>query len=164
MCGKAGSGKSTMAKSLATEHDALLLCEDVWLARLFPAEINTFDDYIKYARRIKAVVAPMVVELLKHQSVVLDFPANTAESRTWFRSIFEAANVPHILHYVVASDALCLRHIAKRNVERPEGSHEISEEMFHHITSFFQPPSPSELFNVQIHAQEENAQAIGMTG
>lgn len=154
MCGKAGSGKSTVAKALAQQHGATLLCEDIWLARLFPTELATFDDYIKYSRRIKAVVAPLVIELLKQQSVVLDFPANTLETRSWFKSIFEAANAPHTLHFINASNAQCLSQIAKRNIERPEGSHLITEEAFHHISSFFQPPAAAEGFNVQAYELE----------
>lgn len=153
MCGKAGAGKSTLANSLASEHNAVLLREDVWLTRLFPEELSDFNDYIKYSRRIKQVVAPMVVDLLARQSVVLDFPANTTESRQWFRAIFEQAAAAHTLHYVSASNALCLARIAKRNIERPEGSHELDEPTFMHITSFFEVPAPSEAFHVQLHEQ-----------
>jgi len=150
MCGKAGAGKSTLAASLAQQHDAVLLREDIWLARLFPDELATFADYIKYSKRIKLVVAPLVVELLARQSVVLDFPANTRESRNWFRSIFEQANCAHTLHHLDASNQLCLQRIAKRNAERPEGSHELDEATFNLVTSYFQPPLPDEGFNVRV--------------
>jgi predicted kinase len=151
MCGKAGAGKSTLAQALAQEHNAILLCEDVWLARLYPDELASFDDYIKCSRRIKRVVGPLVVDMLKRQSVVLDFPANTIDTRSWFRSIFEGAAVPHTLHHVDSPDQVCLAQIAQRNQERPEGSHEVSEEMFHYITSLFQPPTSAEGFNVRTH-------------
>lgn len=153
MCGKAGAGKSTLASSLATRHHAALLCEDIWLARLFPDELSDFNAYLKYARRLKQVVAPLVIDLLSRQSVVLDFPANTIESRRWFRSIFEQAKCSHTLHHVSADNALCLRRIARRNIERPEGSHELDEPTFLHITSFFEPPAADEGFHVQLHAQ-----------
>ncbi|QCB47825.1 ATP-binding protein [Hydrogenophaga sp. PAMC20947] len=153
MCGKAGAGKSVLAKAVAEAADAVVLSEDVWLARLFGDELVTFDDYVKFSRRTRLVVAPLVIDVLRDRSVVLDFPANTLESRTWFRSIFESANRPHTLHYLVASDALCLQRIGRRNVERPEGSHALSEAMFHRITSFFQPPGTEERFNVQLHPQ-----------
>lgn len=152
MCGKAGAGKSTLAQRLANEHHAILLCEDVWMARLYPDEVVSFDDYVRYSRRIKHVVGPLVIALLRQQSVVLDFPANTVDTRAWFRSIFEKAAVPHVLHHVESPDQVCLAQIAKRNAERPEGSHVVSEEMFHHITSLFQPPDLAEGFNVCTHA------------
>jgi len=151
MCGKAGAGKSTLAQALAIEHNAILICEDVWMARLFPDELVSFDDYVKCSRRIKRVVGPLVIDLLGQQSVVLDFPANTIDTRSWFRSIFEGAVVPHTLHYVDSPDHLCLAQIARRNVERPEGSHVVSAEMFHYITSLFQPPTSVEGFNVRTH-------------
>ena len=47
-CGKMASGKSTLARSLAEEYNAVLIAEDVWLSQLFPEEINLFDDYLKY--------------------------------------------------------------------------------------------------------------------
>ena len=154
MCGKAGAGKSTLANQLAQQHDAILLCEDIWLARLFPDEIEIFEDYIKFTRRIKTVVAPMAVELLRRQSVILDFPANTIDSRRWFRSIIEQAGCAHSLHFAVATDELCLQRIAKRNVERPEGSHELDEATFNKISSYFQPPTEQEKFNLVLHHQE----------
>ncbi len=52
-CGKMGAGKSTKAQALAQQTDAILLSEDHWLATLYPDEINTFDDYIKYSTRLK---------------------------------------------------------------------------------------------------------------
>jgi predicted kinase len=151
LCGKAGAGKSTLAQSLAAQHQAVLISEDVWLARLFPGELHTLDDYIRCSRRIKAVVGPMVLALLPRQSVVLDFPANTVDTRRWFRALLDLAQVPHTLHHVDASDAHCLGQIAQRNEARPEGSHVISEAMFHHLTSFFQPPTEAEGFQVQVH-------------
>jgi len=37
--GKIASGKSTFAKQLANQNEALLICQDDWLATLFPALI-----------------------------------------------------------------------------------------------------------------------------
>lgn len=153
MCGKAGAGKSTLSRTLARQHDAVLISEDIWLARLFPDEMRDFDDYIRYSRRIKHIVEPLVVDLLAHRSVVLDFPANTVRSRQWFRSIIQQAQSSHTLHYLSASNAICLSRIAHRNTERPAGSHELDEATFLRITSLFEAPSPAEGFNVQLHDQ-----------
>lgn len=153
LCGKAGAGKSTLSRTLATQHDAFLISEDIWLARLYPDDLRDFDDYLKYSRRIRQVVQPLVIDMLAHRSVVLDFPANTVRSRQWFGSIIEQARSAHTLHYLSASNALCLGRIARRNTERPEGSHVLDEATFMQITSLFEPPTPAEGFEVQVHEQ-----------
>jgi predicted kinase len=152
-CGKAGAGKSTAAGRLARDHGAILISEDIWLVRLFGDQMKTFDDYIRVSAKLKSVVGPLAVDLLKAgHSVVLDFQANTQAGRRWFRSVFEQAGSAHVLHFVSASDEACLARIARRNVERPEGSHHLTEEDFIHVSSFFQAPEEAEGFNVETHA------------
>ena len=151
-CGKAGAGKSTLAQSLAASERAILVCEDVWLARLFGDRMATFDDYRAHAARLKTVVGPLVIDLLAAgQSVVLDFPANTAAARAWFRSLFEAAGAAHVLHVLDVGNETCLARIAVRNAVRPEGSHHLTEEDFAHISSFFEAPGEQEGFRIERH-------------
>jgi predicted kinase len=153
MCGKAGAGKTTVASRIAQGHGAILMSEDIWLMRLFGDQMKTFDDYVRFSKRLKTVVGPLTADLLKAgHSVVLDFQANTKAGRTWFRSVFEQAGAAHVLHFVSASDEACLARIARRNVERPEGSHHLTEEDFIHVSSFFQAPEEAEGFNVKVHS------------
>lgn len=121
------------------------------MARLYPTELHSFEDYLKYAERLKRVVGPLVTDLLRRQSVVLDFPANTVNGRLWYRQLIASASVEHTLHFIDMPDDLCLQHIARRNHERPEGSHYLSEETFHHITSYFQGPQADEGFHVRVY-------------
>jgi len=155
LCGKAGAGKSTVARRLAAAHHAILLCEDIWLVRLYGDRMKTFDDYRAFAQRAKTVVGPLVTDLLAAgQNVVLDFPANTRASRAWFRSLFEAAGAAHVLHYVDVPDGTCLQRIEQRNVERPEGSHHLTKEDLDLVSSFFEPPAEAEGFRIEVHAAE----------
>ncbi len=152
-CGKAGAGKTTIATRLAHESNAILISEDIWLMRLFGDQMKTFEDYIRLSRKLKEVVGPLVVDLLKAgQSVVLDFQANTRAGRGWFRSLFEQAESAHMLHFLNTSDQACLERIAKRNDERPEGAHHLTEEDFFQISSYFQEPEDTEGFNIKIYA------------
>jgi predicted kinase len=156
LCGKAGAGKSTLAKALAAAHQAILISEDIWLARLFGDQMKTFEDYRHYAQRVKTVVGPLVIDLLTAgQNVVLDFPANTRTSRAWFRSLYEAAGTAHVPHYVDVPDQTCLQRIDKRNTERPEGSHHLTKEDFVNISSFFEAPEAGEGFQIKVHAAAE---------
>ena len=102
------SGKSTLTRSLAEENNAVLICEDIWLSKLYSEEINDFDDYFKYSSRLKIILSQHIQHLLlQGVSIVLDFPGNTPKQRNWFRSIFESVGANHLLHYVVASNELC---------------------------------------------------------
>lgn len=149
-CGKAGAGKSTLAQDVAAREQAFLVSEDVWLARLYGDQMHTFDDYRRFSQRLRTVVEPLVIDLLRSgRNVVLDFPANTVAGRAWFRSLFEAADADHVLHFADSDDATCLARIARRNVERPEGSHHLTPEQFAAISSFFQAPGEHEGFHVK---------------
>lgn len=155
LCGKLAAGKSTLSKTLAREHGAVLISEDVWLAKLFPDEIETFEDYLKYSARLKDVLAGHVHQLLTQGiPVVLDFPGNVPSQRQWFRSLFEAAGADHRLHYIDAPDALCRTQLAKRNRELPEGSRHISDAAFERITAYFRPPAEEEGFTVVRYPSE----------
>jgi len=44
MAGKIASGKSTLAKSLASVRSAILLSEDHWLPQLYPNQVKTVVD------------------------------------------------------------------------------------------------------------------------
>ena len=151
-CGKAGAGKTTIANALAQEHGAILISEDIWMMRLFGDQMKTFDDYLHFSLKLKTVIGPLVMQLLKSGNhVVLDFQANTKSGRRFFRSVFEHADAAHVLHFVQTSDRMCLERIAKRNIERPEGSHHLTEEDFALVSSYFEIPEAAEGFNIKIH-------------
>ncbi|MEO1428741.1 MAG: ATP-binding protein [Cyanobacteria bacterium J06633_8] len=154
-CGKMASGKSTLAKSLARKNHIILMAEDVWLSQLYPEEINDFNDYIKYSRRLKSILSQHIQDiLLQGTSIVLDFPGNTPSQRDWFRSIFESVEVNHLLHYIIASDELCKQQLKIRNQDKPEGSAFTTEAEFAEITKYFQPPTPEEGFNIKTYQKD----------
>jgi predicted kinase len=152
-CGKAGAGKSTIARKIAEGARATLICEDVWLARLYGDQMHTFADYRRMSERLKLVIGPLTVDLLQAgRNVVLDFPANTRSARAWFRSLCEQSGSDHVLHFVDSPDEVCLQRIARRNTEAPEGSHNLTPELFAYITSFFEPPEDGEGLTVSRNA------------
>jgi len=152
MCGKMASGKSTLAASLSRDNNAILIVEDEWLSKLYPEEIKTINDYIKYSFRLQTIIESHVILLLKQGlSVVLDFPANTINQRKWLRSIFEKAKAEHIVHYVEASNEKCKEQLKKRNENNPEQIAFTSEQEFDNINQYFQAPSKIEGFNIIRH-------------
>ncbi|GAL16047.1 hypothetical protein JCM19233_7069 [Vibrio astriarenae] len=148
-CGKMGAGKSTQSRAVAAEKKAVIISEDDWLSAHFPSQITTFDDYIKYSNRIKPFVKSHVQSLLSIGiHVVMDFPANTVKQRAWFKLLCHEVKSEHELWYLDLSDEACLSHIAKRRVEQPERAMFDTEEVFHHVTQYFEAPSESEQLNV----------------
>ena len=150
-CGKMGAGKSTKAIEMAREIGAILLSEDDWLSKIYPEEINNFNDYLKYSSRLKPLIKTHVQNILKSGvSVVMDFPGNTRTQREWFKEIFSEFNLPHRLVYLKADDLLCLKRIAHRRESNPERAQFDTEEVFRQVTSYFQPPCTMEGFKIEV--------------
>lgn len=152
MCGKMASGKSTLARKLATEHNAVLFVEDHLLSQLFPDEITDLNSYIKYAARVKAALGEHICETLKRGlSVVLDFPGNTKRQREWFQGLITASGAPHQLHFVDVTDEVCKRQLRERNAG--EDAHLImqTDETFDLLSGYFVAPESEEGFFVVHH-------------
>lgn len=152
-CGKVAAGKSTLAAKLADRDATVLIAEDDWLAALFAEEMSTPKDYVRYAAKLRWIIGPHIVSLLKAGlSVVLDFQANTVESRAWMRAILEQTDADHALHMLVPPDETCLARLRARNAG---GDHpfSVTEAQFHRIAQHFVPPTPEEGFDVVVHDQ-----------
>lgn len=150
ICGKAGSGKTTLARKLAAQHAAAMFGEDEWLV-LLEAKIANVGDHARHSRKLRAALAPHLIELLKlGTSVVLDFAGNTPNDRNWVRSIFESAGADHMLHVIAASDEFCKARVRQRNATKPLGIFygTVTEATFDAVTRFFVPPSEQENFRM----------------
>lgn len=152
VCGKMAAGKSTCARELARATGAVLLVQDDLLGNLYPGEISSIPDFIKYSARLRQALSSHVLDLLvRGVPVVLDFPANTRAQREWFRELIDAAEVEHELHFVDATDELCKRQLRHRSQGLPAGSAWTSDAEFDAITAYFQAPVAHEGFNVIRH-------------
>jgi predicted kinase len=151
--GRAGAGKTTLARAIARTTPALLISEDEWMVRLAPP-IENVQQYVAHAGRIRTVIAPLCIDLLSlGTSVVLDFAGNTVRDRQWVRSIFEGAHADHRLHYIVADDATCKERVRRRNLVKPEGVFfgVVTDAQLDEVNRFFTPPDPAEGFTVICH-------------
>jgi predicted kinase len=154
MSGKIASGKSTLAKSLAEESSTILLSEDGWLSRLYPDQIQSVSDYVRFAHQIREVVGPLVTDVLSAGvNVVLDFPANTPNDRLWLRGLADAAEAAHCVHYIETADDVCRSRLHLRN---SRGEHEFAatDAEFDLITSFFRAPHVTEGLEIKTHRCE----------
>lgn len=144
LCGKIASGKSTLAKRLAQAPGSVLICEDQWLAQLYPGLIHSVTDYALHAQRLKNALEPLLISLLRGgNNVVLDFPANTLAQRAWLRALADQAQVEHRLHLLNVDEDVCLTRLRERN---SLGDHPFStsKEQFELICRYFELPQTEE--------------------
>jgi predicted kinase len=152
LCGKMAAGKSTLSRELASRENAVLLVEDEFLERLYPGQIADLAAYVTCSSRIREALGPHIVSLLSMGvPVVLDFPGNTRRQRAWFRRLIDEAGAEHELHFVDASDALCVRQLRDRSKDLPPDTPWTGEADFQAVTAYFEPPAPDERFNVVRH-------------
>ncbi|WP_027329486.1 AAA family ATPase [Marinimicrobium agarilyticum] len=150
-CGKMGAGKTTKSREISQERNAVLLSEDEWLSSMYPNSIESLDDYIKYAGRLKPQMKKLVQSILvSGANVVMDFPANTIPQREWFKSIFSEIQAPHELIYIDQPNEVCLGRVAQRRIEEPQRMATDTEEMFELITKYFVAPTSDEGFNTTV--------------
>jgi predicted kinase len=156
-CGKPASGKSTLADRYAERPGSILLREDLWLSGLYGDQMSTLADFVRCSSLLRKTITPHAVALLQSGlSVVLDFHANTKESRQWILAIADKAQCGHQLHYFDVPDEVCKARLHQRNLS---GEHEfsVSEAEFDRIASHFQPPAEDEPLNLKIHTAGDQA-------
>jgi len=150
-CGKIAAGKSTFAKRLSGQSDSLLISENDWMSTLYGPELKGFDDYVRYSARLRSIMGPHLVSLLRDgTSVSLDFPANTRNLRAWMKGLAEEAKVLPILHYLDLPEAQCRDRLRKRNAS---GAHAFapSDTDFDLISRYFEAPEQDEGLAVIVH-------------
>jgi predicted kinase len=153
MCGRAGAGKSTLARKISADTRAVLFCEDQWLVRLFDGAL-TLEAYIERRGRIRKLLEEHVPPILAAgHSVVFDFGGNTVRDRSWLRSVFESAGATHELHHIIASEAVCRLRVAERNRTKPSGIYwgDVSEAQLDATNYYFQAPVAEEGFVIVEH-------------
>ncbi|WP_444894227.1 AAA family ATPase [Microbulbifer sp. TRSA001] len=155
-CEKMGAGKSTKAVEVAQNTGAILISENEWLSNLYPREICSLSNYIEYSSRLKSIIKPHIQNILKHgTSVILDFPGNTRRQRSWFKEILQDNFFPHQLIYLKAEDELCLQRITQRQKSHTERATFDNPETFKQVNQYFEEPTLSERFNIEVIEQRE---------
>lgn len=154
LCGKIASGKSTLAAKLGRADGTIILAEDDWLGALYANQMSTPADFVRCSRQLRTVIGPHTVALLNAGvSVVLDFQANTIESRQWMHDILDQTQAAHALHVFDVPDAVCLERLRRRNAQS-DHPFAATEKQFHLISKHFVLPTDEEGFSIIQHDAE----------
>ena len=92
ICGKAGAGKTTLARELGRTLPAVVFVEDEWIDTL-GFEIKSLAEFRVASIKVRKLISSLTRDLLRlGVSVVFDFAGNTRKDRQWVRGIFENSN------------------------------------------------------------------------
>ena len=139
-CGLPGSGKTTLARQLAVEREALRFTKDELVLALGG---DLYDDELR--DRVEAMLIELAFALLAAgRSVILDFGLWSREERDALRLRARAVGVRVELHVLDVEPEELMRRIAARYTEAPHTTAEISAEQLAEWASSFERPSEDE--------------------
>jgi predicted kinase len=140
MCGLPGSGKTTVARQLETEHRAVRLAPDEWMIRI---GADGYDQATRAA--VEAIQWELAQQLLLFGvSVILEAGFWSRRERLEFRA--RAADLgadSRLIFLDVPRDELA-RRIGQRNASRPSGSFDVDEADLDAWIALFERPTPDE--------------------
>jgi predicted kinase len=141
LVGLPGSGKTTLAKSLEREHEALRLSPDEWMARIV-------GDGYDADRRVAVQEAQWEIAqrvLTLGIDVVLEFGFFRRHERDFYRSAARALGAEVQLRFLDAPREELLRRLSERNANLPQDTFPVSEQHLDLCYSWFEPPTADEL-------------------
>lgn len=140
-CGLPGSGKTTLAKKLASEYGAVRLNTDEWMADL---GFDPNDENLH--NKMQARLWKLAQEVLRAgQDVVLENGLWTRLERDDKRRDAAQLGVHTELHYLNVPMTELVRRLQARNAASEHGHAHVTEEEIKRYAQIFEAPSDQEL-------------------
>jgi predicted kinase len=139
--GLPGTGKSTLARRLEAEHDALRLTKDEWVKALFGADNPSAASSVIEGRLIR--VGLRALEL--GTDVVIDFGLWSRDERSALRQAAADLGAAVVICYLELSPAEQRERLAKRQAEAPHETWPMSDRELTDWAAAFEAPTPGEL-------------------
>ncbi|MFL6332618.1 MAG: AAA family ATPase [Pyrinomonadaceae bacterium] len=146
MCGLPGSGKTTLAKRIERERDALRLTPDEWITRLFGQRLTlpALDWCRDPVESVQWEVAARALRL--GVNVVLDFGFWSRAERAEFRARAAALGAGSEVHFLdVPRAELSARLAGRAGAEPPPETFPVTETQLDAWWQVFEPPTADEL-------------------
>lgn len=125
ICGLPCSGKTTLARELEREYDALRLTPDDWVMAMLgmPAKGTPLGELQAIRNPIETLLFDHALRLLTLDvDVILDFGVWTRSEREEFRARAAAVGARTELHFTDAPEDVLLARLAERNASLPPGT------------------------------------------
>lgn len=138
-----GVGKTTLAKILEREQNAIRFTHDEWMSRLYGEDPPT-ADFQEYAARIFAVMEGVWTRCLElGTSVVLDFGFWSRSEREHVRQLASRHVAESVLYRLTCREDVAWKRIERRN-RGLAGSLYISPSTYQSLKARFEPLEPDE--------------------
>jgi predicted kinase len=145
MVGLPCSGKSTRAKILEKECNALLLTVDKWHIKLFGQDAMDKDHDINHSK-IESILLEIAYRALSlGVNVILDYGFWGRDERLFFKKKSEELGVGIKIHFMDVSIEELFKRLEKRNKELSDEAFYIPRDYMEEYIKKFQPPDQDEL-------------------
>lgn len=148
ICGKICCGKTTYAKKLCAETNAVLLSVDEIMLSLFDQCCGE-KLHTEYEQRLKKYLLNKSLELIsKDIDVILDWGFWTKNERESVKEFFKSRDIRYEMHYIDISEDEWKRRLYKRNSAVSAGEHIayfIDENLALKFVSIFEAPHKNEI-------------------
>ncbi|MBC7421189.1 MAG: ATP-binding protein [Bdellovibrio sp.] len=146
IAGQIGSGKTTRARKLAKEKQALFFSTDQWIASL-GVPIGSHEVYAKYYTGIRDRIFEVAQQALHLEvPVVFDFGVNSPKGRAGLQKFTQAANADLEIYQISVPIEVCRERVRERNKNKPQNifSFTFSDDDFDIISKDYEPPTSNE--------------------
>lgn len=144
MVGLPFSGKTTKAKQLEKEYNAIRFTPDEWHINLFGQDVDDIE-HDKRHDNIEKIMIELAFNLLeKGQNVILDFGFWAVEERMYFKNWAEERNIDFAICYCECSEEELKKRINKRNSNLENKYFYITIEKYKEYEKIFQKPTSEE--------------------
>ena len=151
VCGSTGAGKTTYAKRLCDQTQAVLFSIDQWMTALFwmdsPSPLDSGWSMERVARCNDQIWAVAAQVAARGTPCVLDLGFTRFQERDRFTKLADAAGFSVQLHILDVPAEERWRRVQARNEEKGE-THQlqfaVTREMFDFVESMWEPPDDAE--------------------
>jgi Predicted kinase len=150
--GLAGSGKTTVARSLSAGGQGVRFTLDEWMLRLYPDldfESRAYGVRADEVRDLIWSVAEQVV--LTGSDVVLDWNSWSAGRRRWAVNHAAALGAPVILHKLSANVDTASQQARERTGRGDRYAHPVTRAGNHHLAALMEEPISDEGIEIREH-------------
>lgn len=146
IAGQIGSGKTSFARKLAKEKQALFFSTDQWIANL-GVPIGSHENYAKYYTGIRDRIFEVATQALNLGiPVVFDFGVNQPKGRQGLQKFANEAGASVEIYHISVPVEVCRARVHGRNKNKPKCIHsfDFSDEDFDIISKNYEPPTDGE--------------------